>query len=180
MAHIKDELKPGKKPPEEVYAVIEIPQGSRIKYEIDEATGAIMVDRVLYTSMFYPFNYGFIPQTLAEDGDPIDILVMGYEQLLPGTVIPCKPIAFLVMEDEEGIDSKILAVPTAKIDPRFAQISESSDLPAHNLAEIKHFFEHYKELEPGKWVKIKEWKSAAAAKAEVERAIEAYKRAKQG
>jgi inorganic pyrophosphatase len=174
MAGLKDAVKPGKNPPEEVYAVIEIPQGSRVKYEIDEDTGAIMVDRVLYTSMFYPFNYGFVPQTLYDDGDPVDILVMGYEPLAPGTVIPCKPVAVLVMEDESGLDNKILAVPTAKIDPRFAQVSETSDLPAHTMAEIKHFFERYKELEPGKWVKVREWKSAVDAKADINRAIAAY------
>lgn len=175
---LKDDLEPGENPPDEVYAAIEIPQKSNVKYEIDEETGAIMVDRVLYTSMFYPFNYGFVPQTLYDDGDPVDMLVVGYEEVYPGTVIPCKPIALLRMEDEEGLDNKILAVPTEEIDPRFKGVEEIEDLPAHMKDEIKHFFEHYKELEPGKWVKIREWLPAKGAKEDIKRAIEAYKKGK--
>jgi len=139
-----------------VEAFIEIPKGSNIKYEYDEERGAIVVDRILYSAMFYPFNYGFIPETLEEDGDPLDVLVITYEPLFPGVVIRVKPVGVLVTEDEEGIDRKIIAVPHEKVDPRFANVNDIKDVPEAVLNQIKHFFQHYKELEPGKWVRVRE------------------------
>ncbi|MBI4004749.1 inorganic diphosphatase [Candidatus Roizmanbacteria bacterium] len=146
-------LSAGKNPPEEVNAFIEIPQGSHIKYELDEESGIIIVDRFSYTSMPYPFNYGFVPQTHAEDGDPIDILVVSSYPVSSGCALPVRPIGMLEMEDEEGIDTKIIAVPTKKVDPFMEHINEIKDLPASMKSKIKHFFDHYKELEPNKWVK---------------------------
>ena len=169
---------PGKKAPDEVNVVIEIPLGSNIKYEVDKETGVIFVDRILYTSMFYPFNYGFIPGTLEEDGDPVDVLVVGYEPVHPGTVIKAKPIGVLEMVDEEGPDAKIVAVPIEKIDPRFKGVEDISQLPEIIRDKIKHFFEHYKELEPGKWTKVKDWKGAKEAKERIRKAIERYREAK--
>lgn len=151
-------MKAGKNPPQDIYVFIEIPKGSNIKYEYDEELGAIVVDRILYTAMFYPFNYGYIPETLEEDGDPLDCLVISYDQFIPGVIIRAKPIGVLITEDEEGIDRKIIAVPHEKVDPRFKNINDIKDLPEAILNQIKHFFEHYKELEPGKWVKVKEFK----------------------
>ncbi len=175
---ILEKLKPGKNPPEDIYVLIEIPKGSNVKYELDEETGAIFVDRVLYTAMFYPFNYGIVPQTLEEDGDPIDVLLISNEPFHPGTVVRARPIGVLVMEDEEGPDSKIIAVPHEKIDPRFANIKDINDLPKAVLDQIKHFFEHYKELEPGKWVKVTGWEGAESAKKRIAAAIERFKRSK--
>ncbi len=145
----------GKNPPEEVNVLVEIPQGSSVKYELDKESGIIMVDRFAYTAMFYPFNYGFIPNTLAEDDDPVDILVISSYPVHPGTVIPSRPIGMLEMEDEAGVDTKILAVPTEKVDPFYAKIKDITDLDETTKEKIKHFFNHYKELEPGKWVKTK-------------------------
>ncbi len=169
-------LKPGKKPPEDIYVLIEIPKGSNIKYEFDEEMGIIVVDRILYTAMFYPFNYGFIPGTLEEDGDPLDCLVVSYDTVAPGTVIRAKPIGVLITEDEEGLDRKIIAVPHEKIDPRFAKINDINDLPEIIREQIKHFFEHYKELEPGKWVKVKEWKGREEALKIISEAVERAKK----
>jgi len=171
-------IPPGKNPPEDIYVVVEIPMNSNIKYEIDKETGMIFVDRILYTSMVYPFNYGFIPSTLEEDGDPVDVLVLGYEPVHPGTIIPAKPIGLLIMEDEEGPDSKVIAVPKTKIDPRWENINSIQDLPDALKNKIRHFFEHYKELEPGKWVKIKEWKGPDEAKRKIVEAIERFKKQK--
>ncbi|MCX7996489.1 MAG: inorganic diphosphatase [Patescibacteria group bacterium] len=148
-------LKTGKKVPEEVNVVVEIPQGSYIKYEMDKDSGFVMVDRFAFTAMAYPFNYGFIPNTLAADGDPTDVLVISSYPVHPGCVIPARPVGMLEMEDEAGVDTKILAVPTAKVDPFYAKIGEIDDLGDAILNKIRHFFEHYKELEPGKWVKLK-------------------------
>lgn len=148
-------LKPGKNPPEEINVFVEIPQGSSIKYELDKDTGIVFVDRFAYTAMFYPFNYGFIPQSKAEDGDPVDVLVISTYPVQSGTVIPARPIGFLEMEDEEGIDTKIIAVPTKKVDPFFAKVEDISDIDEVTKQKIQHFFNHYKELEPGKWVKTK-------------------------
>ncbi len=175
---ILEKLPPGKNPPDDIYVIIEIPKGSNVKYEIDEETGAIVVDRILYTAMFYPFNYGIIPQTLEEDGDPLDVLVVSHEALAPGTVIRVKPVGILYMEDEEGPDAKIIAVPHPKIDPRFANVNDIKDIPQAVLDQIKHFFEHYKELEPGKWVKVTGWGSAEEAKKRIVDAIERFKREK--
>lgn len=150
-------LTAGKNPPEEINAFIEIPQGSSVKYELDKDSGVIFVDRFNYSSMSHPCNYGFIPQTLAEDGDPMDILIISVQPVMPGTVIPSRPIGMLEMEDEAGIDTKIIAVPTEKVDPFNAKIKDISDLDPVMKKKIKHFFDHYKELEPGKWVKTKDF-----------------------
>ncbi|MEK7065355.1 MAG: inorganic diphosphatase [Patescibacteria group bacterium] len=156
-------LSPGKNPPEQVNVFVEIPQGSSIKYELDKDSGVVFVDRFLYTAFSYPFNYGFVPGTKADDGDPVDVLVISSQSIAPGTVIPSVPIGMLEMEDEEGIDTKIIAVPTAKIDPLYGAWKDIGDVPEALKDKMKHFFEHYKELEPGKWVKIKDWKNKAAA-----------------
>ena len=150
-------LSVGKNPPEEVNVFIEIPQGSSVKYELDKESGVVMVDRFNFTAMFYPFNYGFIPGTSAEDGDPTDVLVISSYSVQPGTVIPARPIGMLEMEDEAGIDTKIIAVPTVKVDPFFSKINDVSDLDEMTRKKIQHFFNHYKELEPGKWVKTKKF-----------------------
>jgi len=169
-------IPPGKNPPDDIYVIIEIPKGSNIKYELDEKTGAIFVDRVLYTAMFYPFNYGIVPQTLMPDGDPADVLVISNEPFAPGTIVRVRPIGVLEMEDEEGIDHKIIAVPIDKIDPRFSNIKDVKDLPDAILNQIRHFFEHYKELEPGKWTKVRDFHGANKAKEMITKAIEEYKR----
>ncbi|MFR8440551.1 MAG: inorganic diphosphatase [Campylobacter sp.] len=161
--------------PDKINAVIEIPYGSNIKYEIDKASGALCVDRVLYGAMFYPANYGFVPNTLADDGDPADVLVLNEYPLAAGSVIPCRLIGVLMMEDESGMDEKLLAVPVSKIDPRFEGIKSISDLPKATLDKIKNFFETYKLLEPNKWVKVKDFASAAEAEKILDKAIKAYK-----
>ena len=161
--------------PDKINAVIEIPYGSNIKYEIDKASGALYVDRVLYGAMFYPANYGFIPNTLADDGDPADVLVLNEYPLAAGSVIPCRLIGVLIMEDESGMDEKLLAVPVSKIDPRYEGIKSISDLPKATLDKIKNFFETYKLLEPNKWVKVKDFASAAEAEKILDKAIKAYK-----
>jgi inorganic pyrophosphatase len=165
---------PEDKVPELIYVIIEVPKGSQNKYEIDKESGYLFLDRVLFTSMHYPFDYGFIPKTLCEDGDPLDALVITSFPNFPCSVIKAKPIGLLIMEDEKGEDEKILAVPDEKIDPRFKEIKDIKDIPEHFLEEIKHFFEHYKELEPGKWVKVKEWKGAKEAKDYIKKAIENF------
>lgn len=171
------DLPPGKNPPEDIYVVVEIPQGSGIKYELDKDTGVIFVDRFLFTAMYYPFNYGFIPQTLADDGDPVDVLVISREPVVPGSVIRCRPIGMLEMRDEEGIDTKLIAVPHEKLDPTYSDIKTVDQLPEIIRERIKHFFEHYKELEPGKWVKVENWKGLQDAIEEIKKGIENYKKA---
>ncbi|ARR00946.1 inorganic diphosphatase [Campylobacter porcelli] len=161
--------------PDKLNAVIEIPYGSNIKYEIDKDSGAVVVDRVLYSAMFYPANYGFIPSTLADDGDPADVLVLNEYPLQAGSVIPCRLIGVLVMEDESGMDEKLLAVPVSKIDPRYEDIKSIDDLPKATLDKIKNFFETYKMLEPNKWVKVKGFEDANKAKDILDAAIKAYK-----
>lgn len=156
-------LSPGKNPPEQINVFVEIPAGSDIKYELDKDSGVVFVDRFLYTAFSYPFNYGFVPGSHAEDGDPVDVLVIADKTVAPGTVIPACPIGMLEMEDEEGIDTKILAVPTKKIDPLYGEWKDITDVPKAMKDKIKHFFEHYKELEPGKWVKLKDWKGKVDA-----------------
>lgn len=148
-------LSVGKNPPQEVNVVIEIPQGSPIKYELDKESGFMKVDRFAFTTMVYPFNYGFIPNTHAEDGDPVDVLVISTYPVQPGCYISVRPIGMLEMEDEAGIDTKILAVPVEKVDPFFAHIKDIGDLNEIEKKKIQHFFNHYKELEVGKWVKTK-------------------------
>ncbi|MEB3787053.1 MAG: inorganic diphosphatase [Desulfurococcales archaeon] len=165
---------PGKDAPEIVNAIIEIPMGGSVKYELDKEYCVIKVDRFLYTSMVYPFNYGFVPGTLAEDGDPIDIIVLSREPVHPGSLIEVKPVGMLVMEDEAGVDTKIIAVPKSKLDPLYADINDINDIPGIIKDRIKHFFEHYKELEPGKWVKLKDWLPASKAKEEISKAIDRF------
>ncbi|OGK15417.1 inorganic pyrophosphatase [Candidatus Roizmanbacteria bacterium RIFCSPHIGHO2_01_FULL_39_12b] len=148
-------LTAGEKSPDEVNVFIEIPQGGTIKYELNPDSGFIFVDRFVYGAMYYPFNYGFIPQTHAEDGDPLDILVVSTFPTAPGTVLPSRPIGMLEMEDEEGIDTKIIAVPRAKIDPFYKEINDVTDLPEILREKIKNFFDRYKDLEPNKWVKTR-------------------------
>jgi inorganic pyrophosphatase len=162
-------LTAGKNPPEEVNVFVEIPQGSSIKYELEKESGVVFVDRFAYTAMFYPFNYGFIPQSHADDGDPVDVLVVSTYPVAPGTVIPSRPIGMLEMEDEEGIDTKIIAVPTKKVDPFLEKIEDINDLDQTTKEKIKHFFDHYKELEPGKWVKTRNFLGK-------EKALEAIKK----
>lgn len=161
----------GKNPPEEINVFIEIPKDNNVKYELDKESGVIFVDRFLYTAMQYPFNYGFVPNTLSEDGDPIDVLVLSEQTVMPGTVIPSHVIGMLEMEDEEGIDTKVLAVPTAKVDPLYGIYKDITDVPEAIKNKVKHFFENYKTLEPGKWVKLKEWKNKTEAIEAVKKAI---------
>jgi len=170
-----DTLKAGKNPPEELNVVIEIPKGSNIKYEIDDETGALFVDRKLFTAMFYPCNYGFVPQTKEKDGDPVDVLVLGNDPVAPASVIRASPVGVLITADEEGEDAKVVAVPVAKIDPSFASVKDIQDVPQHVQDQIKHFFEHYKELEKGKFVKVTGWQNAATAKAKITEAMARYK-----
>jgi inorganic pyrophosphatase len=145
-------------PPYDVHAVIEIPQGGiPVKYELDKKSGALFVDRFLHTSMYYPGNYGFIPQTLAADGDPVDIVVVGQVPVVPGVVIRCRPIGAIMMEDEAGGDEKIVAVPHDKLHPFYTGVESYEQLPTILRDQIAHFFEHYKDLEKGKWVTISHW-----------------------
>ncbi|MCL5112118.1 MAG: inorganic diphosphatase [Candidatus Marsarchaeota archaeon] len=154
----------GKDAPEIVNAFIEIPTGSGIKYEYDKENDLMKVDRILFTSMVYPFSYGFIPGTKEEDGDPIDVLVLSNVPLSPGSYIEVRPIGMINMEDEKGVDKKIVAVPKDKVDPTYSMVKEPNDIPEATKKRIVHFFEHYKELEPEKWVKISGWSSASEAK----------------
>lgn len=161
----------GKNPPQEINVFIEISRGSSIKYELDKDSGVLAVDRLLYTSMAYPFNYGFIPNTHAEDGDPLDVLLITSTPLFSGTFTPARPIGMLEMEDEGGMDHKIIAVPTAKIDPELSDINEVNDLGEHLKSKIKHFFETYKQLEPNKWVKIKDFLDKSRAEEVIKKSL---------
>lgn len=161
--------------PEKINVVVEIPYGSNIKYELDKESGAVVVDRVMYSAMFYPANYGFVPNTLSDDGDPADVLVLNEYPLQAGSVIKCRLIGVLLMEDESGIDEKLLAVPVSKIDPRYDDIKSLEDLPKITLDRIKNFFETYKMLEPNKWVKVKDYKGKEEAQAILQKAIESFK-----
>src|SRR5215467_9225389 len=157
-------ISPGRNPPNDLHAVIEIPLGGvPVKYEIDKATGALFVDRFLHTSMFYPGNYGFIPQTLSADGDPCDVLVVTQVAVVPGAIIRCRPVGALMMEDEAGRDEKIIAVPVDALAPFYADIRNYRDLPPIMCEQIAHFFQHYKELDKGKWVTIVKWLDVTGA-----------------
>ena len=159
-----DAIPIGKNPPEDINVIIEVPVGGEpIKYEMDKNAGTLFVDRFLYTPMRYPGNYGFVPHTLSADGDPIDVLVCNTRTIVPGAVINCRPIGVLVMEDEAGGDEKILAVPSSKITKRYERIKSYKDLPEITLEQIRHFFEHYKDLEKEKWVKVLRWGGAEEA-----------------
>ncbi len=174
-----DAIPIGANAPGEVNVVIEVPIGGEpIKYEMDKASGALMVDRFLYTSMRYPGNYGFIPHTLSDDGDPCDVIVANTRAIIPGAVMRCKIVGVLMMEDEAGGDEKLLAVPTAKLTQRYAKVNNYTDLPEITLKQIEHFFAHYKDLEPNKWVKIVGWGDAETAKRLVTEGIERANAAK--
>ena len=167
-----DALKIGQNPPHDINVIIEVPVGGEpIKYEMDKASGALFVDRFLYTPMRYPGNYGFVPHTLSADGDPIDVLVCNTRAIMPGAVINCRPVGVLVMEDDGGGDEKIIAVPSTKLTKRYDAVKTYSDLPKISIEQIEHFFAHYKDLEPGKWVKIDHWGHADEAKKLIESAI---------
>ena len=167
-------LNAGEKAPEIVNAVIEIPSGSNIKYEMDKESGLIKVDRILYTAMNYPFNYGYIPSTLALDGDPIDILVLSGESFVSGSYVNAVPIGVIHMKDESGEDEKIIAVPVAKVDPVFGAMKGLDAIPEITKRKIIHFFEHYKELEKDKWVKLSGWGDENEARSRINDAMERY------
>jgi inorganic pyrophosphatase len=167
-----DAIAIGRNPPFEVNVIIEVPVGGEpIKYELDKEAGTLVVDRFLYTAMRYPGNYGFIPHTLSDDGDPCDVLVANTRAIVPGAVMSVRPVGVLFMEDEAGHDEKIIAVPSAKLTQRYDKIKTFSDLPDITLQQIRHFFEHYKDLEPDKWVKVLRWGGADDAHRLIEEAI---------
>ena len=168
---------PGSKAPEEFNVIIEIvPQGGPVKYEVDKDTGALIVDRFMNVSMHYPANYGYVPKTLAGDGDPVDVLVLTPSPIFPGTALKCRAVAVLDTEDEKGTDAKLLAVPVDKVsNGAYDNLRDLKDVSPRLLAEIKHFYERYKDLEKGKWVKVAGWRDAAAARQEVANGIKAYK-----
>lgn len=170
-------IPPGKDAPNDIYVVIEIPTNSDpIKYEVDKDSDALFVDRFLGTPMFYPANYGYIPNTLSEDGDAADVMVVTPYPVVAGSVIRCRPVGMLRMEDESGIDAKIVAVPHEKLTPIYKNVQEHTDLPELLLKQMEHFFTHYKDLEPGKWVKISGWGGSDEAKQEILKSIEAAKK----
>ncbi|MGB8278276.1 MAG: inorganic diphosphatase [Methylovirgula sp.] len=174
-----DAIKIGENPPYDVNVIIEVPIGGEpIKYEMDKEAGALVVDRFLYTAMRYPGNYGFIPNTLSDDGDPCDVIVANTRAIIPGAVMSCRVVGVLLMQDESGNDEKILAVPSTKLTKRYQNINDYKDLPEITLQQIEHFFTHYKDLEPNKWVKILRWGNAEEARAIVMQAIERAKTAK--
>lgn len=168
-------LKPGRNPPEEINVIIEIPKGSNVKYELDKDSGLIFVDRMLLSAMYYPCNYGFIPQTKEDDEDPVDVLVLGNVPIVPKAVIRARPIGVLLTEDEKGNDSKIIATALNDVDPSFSQVSDVEDIPDHVRNQITHFFEHYKELEEGKYVRIVGWKDREFAKEKIVKAMNIYR-----
>jgi inorganic pyrophosphatase len=168
----------GKNPPDDVNVIVEVPVGGQpIKYEMDKEAGTLVVDRFLYTPMAYPGNYGFVPHTLSGDGDPIDVLICNTRELLPGCVINVRPIGVLIMEDNAGQDEKVLAVPSPKVTRRYENVFNYTDLPEITRQQIEHFFTHYKDLEPGKWVKIGGWHDADVARRMIVEAIERYRQA---
>ncbi len=165
----------GNNAPEDVNVLVEVPIGGHpIKYELDKNSGTLVVDRFLHTPMAYPGNYGFVPNTLSDDGDPIDVLVCNTRPLVPGCVINVRPIGVLVMEDNAGRDEKIVAVPSPHLTKRYENVLNYDDLPSITLSQIAHFFEHYKDLEPGKWVKIGDWRDASEARRLIVEAMARY------
>src|SRR3984885_11247602 len=176
-----DAITIGKNPPEDVNVIIEVAIGGEpIKYEMDKEAGTLVVDRFLYTPMRYPGNYGFVPHTLSDDGDPIDVLVANTRPIVPGAVINVRPVGVLKMTDESGGDEKIIAVPSPKLTQRYVNVHNYTDLPQITLEQIRHFFEHYKDLEPSKWVKVLGWGDASEAKTLVLDAIERARQFKAG
>jgi len=169
----------GRDPPREVNVVVEVPVGGEpIKYEMDKEAGTLVVDRFLYTSMRYPGNYGFIPHTLSDDGDPIDVLIANQRAIIPGAVVACKPVGVLKMQDEAGGDEKIIAVPVPRLTRRYENVHNYLDLPDITIKQIEHFFQHYKDLEPGKWVKVLGWGNAIEAENLILEAMERLKNKK--
>ena len=176
-----DRVPAGNDVPDDCNVVIEIPMhGDPIKYEVDKETGAVFVDRFMSTAMHYPCNYGYIPRTLSDDGDPCDVLVISPVPLITGVVLRCRPIGMLKMHDEAGGDEKILAVPIDKLSSLYRSIRSPQDLPEITIRQIAHFFEHYKDLEPGKWVRVSTWVGAEEAKAAIVAAIARYEAEKPG
>jgi inorganic pyrophosphatase len=167
----------GKNPPEDVNVIVEVGIGGEpIKYEMDKEAGTLVVDRFLHTAMRYPGNYGFVPHTLSDDGDPIDVLVANTRPIVPGAVLNVRPVGVLKMEDDSGLDEKIVAVPSPKLTKRYLHVLNYTDLPVITIEQIQHFFEHYKDLEPGKWVKMSGWGDAVEARQFITAAIERHKR----
>lgn len=163
----------GKNPPDDINVIVEVPIGGEpIKYELDKAAGTLVVDRFLHTPMRYPGNYGFVPHTLSEDGDPIDVLIANTRPIFPGAVINVRPVGVLNMTDESGSDEKIIAVPSLKLTQRYVDVRNYTDLPLITREQIQHFFEHYKDLEPGKWVRVAGWGDAEEAKLRIREAID--------
>ena len=170
-----DNVPAGKNPPDDINVIIEIPaEANPIKYEVDKDTGVMTVDRFMPTAMHYPCNYGYVPNTLCDDEDPSDVLVITPFPVITGSVVRCRPIGVLEMSDEEGQDAKLLAVPVSKLTPMYEHINKPDDFPQVVLDQIGHFFEHYKDLEPGKWVRIEGWKGLDAAREEVNSAIKRF------
>ena len=166
-------LKIGENPPWDLNVLIEIPQGAApVKYELDKEAGVLAVDRFLHTAMYYPCNYGFIPHTLSEDGDPCDVVLVAPSPVVSGCVVRCRPVGALLMQDEKGMDEKILCVPVDKLHPYYSAVKSFRDLPSILTEQIQHFFEHYKDLERGKWVKVVDWIDAEAAANMIVEAIE--------
>ena len=173
-----DKVRSGRDVPNDINVIIEIPMhGEPIKYEVDKETGAMFVDRFMSTAMHYPCNYGYVPHTLSEDGDPVDVLVVTPVALITGVVVRCRPLGMLKMTDEAGIDAIIIAVPVDKLCALYKDMQKPEDFPAMMLNQISHFFEHYKDLEPNKWVKVEGWVGADAAKAEIMAGVQRYQQA---
>ncbi len=173
-----DKVTSGRDVPNDINVIIEIPMhGDPIKYEVDKETGAMFVDRFMSTAMHYPCNYGYVPHTLSEDGDPVDVLVVTPVALITGVVVRCRPVGMLKMTDEAGVDAKIIAVPVDKLCSLYKEIQKPDDLSSLLLKQISHFFEHYKDLEPNKWVKVEGWVGAAEAKAEIMAGVTRYQQA---
>ena len=173
-----DRVSSGTSVPDDVNVIIEIPMHAEpIKYEMEKHTGAMFVDRFMSTAMRYPCNYGYVPHTLSGDGDPVDVLVLSPVPLITGVVVRCRPVGMLKMEDEAGNDTKILAVPIEKLTPLYAAVRSPDDLTQGTLAQIAHFFQHYKDLEPGKWVKVIGWTGPEEARREIVDGVTNYKQA---
>lgn len=171
-----DKIPTGQDVPWDVNVIVEVPVGTEpVKYELDKESGALFVDRIMHTSMRYPCNYGFIPHTLADDGDPVDVLIANHTPIMPGAVVRCRPIGVLIMEDEAGMDEKLLMCPVDELNPWYTTVKDYTELPELFRERIQHFFEHYKDLEKGKWVKIHGWGDANKAAELIETGIAAYK-----
>ena len=172
-----DLVSAGRDVPNDINVIIEISaQGDPIKFEVDKDSGAVFVDRFMGTSMRYPINYGYVPHTIAGDGDPVDVLVVTPFPLAPGVVIRCRPVGVLKMEDDGGLDAKVVAVPVSKLTPLYDKVQSTEDLPELLMKQTVHFFEHYKDLEPGKWVKVQGWEGADVARQLIVEAIERAKK----